>query len=593
LVHGELLPIRIDGQRVRFGYLGRDSRLRALEIGVDPEPTRLISSRTDHRRPELAAAIEWLVPLAPNGSTRLSWRLAPAEVDVVDRSAALTAMAAPQRMKPTSRRAAGPSPSAVSIRVDDAAIQRIVDRALEDLELLHEDGPRTGEGFVAAGLPWFAALFGRDALLTAYEAVAFRPELAVEALTVLADHQAADGDRHGGEPGQMLHELRTGEMARLGEVPFGPSFGSVDATPLWLLVLGEANDWIGDPALVARLWPAALAALHWIEARTRPDPDGFLRYVGRPGALANEGWKDSPDSIRDRSGAIVPGPIALAEVQGYLYDAYRRLARVARWQADPGLADRLDRRARRLRGRFEAEFWIPDRGFPAMAIGRDGQAADAIASNPGQCLGTGLLGRAGEVAVARRILAGDMVSGGGIRTLAASEPAFDPLGYHIGSVWPHDTALIVGGLKRAGFDEAAVGVADRLLEAAGVLPAGRLPELVSGSARRAGHGPGAVPNACQVQAWASAAPLHLVRALLGLEADAKRHRLVLRRPALPTSVGRLTIAGLALGVARVDLEVTRRRTGLQVRATAVHGPLDGVLVRRSGRQPYGGQAVRG
>ncbi len=576
-VHGELLPPRVSGMTVRFAYLGLDSRMRMLDLSVEPAPSRPIAIGTARDGRELIATVEW--SLEPGqGTTTIGWTLRPAELAVGGRPAALAEVAGrdwtstgPGRVVPRQ------GPAGIEIKVDDPATQRVLDRSLADLDLLTEAGPRPGQRLLAAGLPWFAALFGRDSLLTAYEAIAFRPDLAVDALAILAERQAGDADTHGGEPGQILHELRTGEMARLGEVPFGPSFGSVDATPLWLVLLGESVDWLDDRALLERLWPAALRALAWIDARLQSDSDGFLAYNGRPGALANEGWKDSPDAVRDRDGAIVPSPIALAEVQGYVYDAWRRIARLARRRGQPGLATRLNRRAVRLRARFDTAFWSAVGGFPPMAIGRDGRLADAVASNIGQCLWTGILGAERADAVAARILAAEMDSGWGIRTLAASEPAFEPLGYHTGSVWPHDSALIAGGLKRAGFDDGALRVADHLLEAAMMLPAGRLPELISGAPRIAGEPPELVPQACPIQAWASAAPLHLVRVLLGLQPAALEQRLVLRRPQLPSSVDAITIRGLAVGRQHLDLEVRRDRQG--VRARVVGGRSSVQLVR--------------
>jgi glycogen debranching enzyme len=554
---GHLQPVRVDGSALRFAYVGRDNRVRRLAVTIDPEPGGPPLIGTARRGRELTATIRWLLVLRPGSTTTLRWTLEPSEAGIPGRWA----------RPAVRRRPAGASqPAEAGVEVDDPTIQRVLDRALADLHLLAEDGPRPGQRIIAAGLPWFAALFGRDSLLTAYEAIAFRPDLAVDALAVLAERQAQDGDPHGGEPGQILHELRTGEMARLGEVPFGPSFGSVDATPLWLVLLGEANDWLADQKLIDRLWPVALRALDWLDVRVRVGRDGFLGYAGRPGALANEGWKDSPDSVRDHAGAVVPAPIALAEVQGYVHDAWRRMARLATSRGETGLAGRLNRRAARLRVRFGPAFWVAERGFPAMALGAAGRVADAIASNPGQCLWSGILERGMAAAVAARLLAPDMDSGWGIRTLAASELAFDPLGYHTGSVWPHDTALIVGGLKRAGFDDAARQVADHLLQAAAALPGGRLPELVSGEQRRTGVGPGVVPEACLIQAWASAAPLHLVRVLLGLEPQPPSAQLVLRRPDLPSSIGLIRIRGLAVGSRRMDLEVSRRRGGLRARA---------------------------
>ncbi len=577
---GELLPVRVEGSRIRFAYLGRDLRLRSLAVELSLQPTEPIIPAVSRRGREARVRVDWRLAPGPMGAARLGWRIEPSEVEVIDRSMAVALQSGPIPPLARTRPAAPASFVAASIRVDDGTVQRVLDRALDDLFLLGEDGPSPGERIVAAGLPWFAALFGRDALLTGFESIAFRPDLARDALTVLADHQATAGDaRRGARPGQVLHELRTGEMARLGEVPFGPSFGTVDATPLWLVLLGETLDWTGDAGLLERLWPNALRAIEWIDGRVDRDPSGFLRYRGRPGALANEGWKDSPDAIRDRAGAIVPPPIALAEVQGYLYDAWRRLARLASIQGDAALAARLAGRARDLRARFNAEFRVADRAAMAMAMGGDGRVADAIASNVGQCLGAGILDSANAADVARRLLGPDMDSGWGIRTLSALEPAYEPDGYHTGSVWPHDTALITGGLKQAGFDEAAVGLADRLLEAAAALPDARLPELISGEPRLAGRPPGSIERACRIQAWASAAPLHLVRSLLGLEPDAALGRLTLERPTLPSAVGLMRIEGLLVGPSRLDLEIRRMAGGLVVRPTTGGHPIQ-VVVRR-------------
>ena len=419
-----------------------------------------------------------------------------------DRRAAEAAVEArPRKALRHRRRAALPAVTGVEIDVDDPAMQAVLDRSLADLVLLGEDEPGSSERLVAAGLPWYAALYGRDSLLTAYEAIAFRPDLATDALTILASHQALAGDRHGGEPGQILHELRTGEMARCGEVPFGPSFGSVDATPLWLVLLGEANDWLGDPALLDRLWPAALRALGWLDARLRLDEGRFLRYVGRPGALANEGWKDSPDAVRDRSGATVPAPIALAEVQGY------RLRRLA---AD-GQAGTAARRAasRRSPGppRGPAAAPVPRlrSGLPIEASRRWPSAATTASPMRSPRMSANACGRGSSTRPWPRPSPGGSsrrtwIRAGGSGRWRHSEPAFDPLGYHTGSVWPHDTALIAGGLKRAGFDAAAIHVADELLEAALALPASRLPELLSGEARdpsAARRGASTAPARCR------------------------------------------------------------------------------------------------
>jgi glycogen debranching enzyme len=578
---GELLPAWLTPYGARFGYLGLDHRLRLLDVEIESPAGWTMATSVRRAGRESVATIDWRIHLEPGEGSRAIWRLNPAELDVASRAEADRRMARPRlavRRSSNSR----PGPRAVSIRIDDPTIQRVVDRALADLEMLSEDGPGPGQRFLAAGLPWFAALFGRDSLLAAGEAIAFRPDLAVDALTVLAERQAARVDpAFAAEPGQILHELRTGEMASLGEVPFGSWFGSVDATPLWLVLLAEADGWLRDRDLVDRLWPHALRALAWIDARLSKDPAGFLRYDGRPGALANEGWKDSPDAIRDRSGAIVQGPIALAEVQGYVHEAWARLSAIAFARGDRDLGRTLAAQARGLRARFGPAFWVADRTFLAMAIGAAGQLADAVASNPGQALSSGILDRRTAASVARRILAPDMDSGWGIRTLAASEPAFDPAGYHTGSVWPHDTALITAGLRRAGFDQAAIGVADRLLQAAASLPEYRLPELLRGDQRSPTEAaPGLVAGACPVQAWASAAPLHLLRTLLGLRPDARANRLAMERPTLPSAVSRVELGGLAVGSARLDLDIRRTRRGVTARAVRAEGIAELVTTSR-------------
>ena len=279
-----------------------------------------------------------------------------------------------------------------AIASDNELFDRLIVRSVADLRLLLNDGPRADERYLAAGVPWFATLFGRDALISAYEAIAFRPDLAVSTLEVLAARQAVvDDPRTDAEPGKILHEVRTGEMARTGELPFATYYGSVDSTPLWLILLGETHDWTGDDALVDRLWPNALAALAWIDRFGDLDGDGFVEYRRRAElGLINQGWKDSTDAIRDRDGRTAVPPVALAEVQGYVHDAKRRMARLARHRAEHELADRLEREADQLRTRFNDAFWIADRGFFAMAL--DGsKRPNALASNVGQALWGGII----------------------------------------------------------------------------------------------------------------------------------------------------------------------------------------------------------
>ena len=370
-----------------------------------------------------------------------------------------------------------------TVESDHELFNLVVKRSISDLRLLINDGPGPDQRYVAAGVPWFTTLFGRDALITAFQSLAFRPQLAVETLEVLAAYQATEDDPwRDAEPGKILHELRTGEMARAGELPHTPYYGSVDSTPLWLVLLGATFDWTGDRALVDRLWPNALAALDWIERYGDKDGDGFIEYERRSErGLLNQGWKDSGDAIRDRTGRECKPPIALAEVQGYVFDAKRRMARLARdaWRRGDGRPTRT-REATELAARFEAAFWVEDQRYYAMALDADKRHADAIGSNAGQCLWSGIVSQERSGDVVERLLQGPMFSGWGIRTYASGQPGYNPIGYHTGTVWPHDTSLIAAGFKRYGFDEASNRLVGPMMEAAQRFPDYRLPELFCG-----------------------------------------------------------------------------------------------------------------
>ncbi len=441
------------------------------------------------------------------------------------------------------------------VESDNEIFNLTIGRSVADLRLLVNDGPGPGERYVAAGVPWFTTLFGRDAILTSYEALAFRPQIAVETLGVLAARQAsAPDDWRDAEPGKILHELRTGEMARAGELPFTPYYGSVDSTPLWLILLGATYEWTGDRALVDRFWPNALAALEWIDRFGDRDGDGLVEYARRSDrGLVNQGWKDSADAVRDRHGTLAKAPIALAEVQGYVYDAKRRMSRLATLRGEHDLAARLDAEAKALRSRFEEAFWVETEAFYAMALDGEKQRADAVASNPGQCLWSGIVSSDHAQDVVDRLLDRSMFSGWGIRTYAANQPGYNPIGYHTGTVWPHDTALIAAGLKRYGFHDEANLLIGRVLEAAQQFPAFRLPELFCGFDRDDTGVPVPYPVACSPQAWAAGAPFLFVQTMLGLEAHADRGELELRRPELPSWLRSVRLTNLRVGDAVVDL----------------------------------------
>ncbi len=405
----------------------------------------------------------------------------------------------------------------------------------------------------AAGLPWFMALFGRDSIITSYQALPFQPRLALTTLEALAELQATDfDDFRDAEPGKILHELRCGELARTGEVPHTPYYGTHDATPLFLVLLDEYERWTGDLDLVRRLEPAARAALGWVRRFGDPDGDGYLEYRTRSQAgLINQGWKDSWNSSLFADGRIAEPPIALCEVQGYAYDARVRTARLARlaW-GDPALADSLEAEAAELRRRFNVDFWSARRGHFVHALDGGKRQVDALTSNIGHLLWSGIVDENRAAAVVDRLMAPDMFSGWGIRTMSAQDDGYNPIEYHNGTVWPHDTGIIAEGFRRYGYREQASTLALAVIEAAEFF-AYRLPEVFAGFAREPGRSPVQYPTASRPQAWSAGAPLLAVRTLLGLDAGETGLGV---SPHLPDSLADLCVRGLQLRGERRDVQ---------------------------------------
>ncbi|HUC01107.1 MAG TPA: glycogen debranching N-terminal domain-containing protein [Solirubrobacterales bacterium] len=409
------------------------------------------------------------------------------------------------------------------LEAEDPGLARTYRASLSDLGALrmHPD-LSGGETLPAAGLPWFMALFGRDSLITSFQTLPYRPGLAATTLRVLAARQALDRDNfHEREPGKILHELRFGELTARGERPHSPYFGTADATPLFLVLLDEYHRWSGDDQLVRALEPNARAALNWIEDSGDRDGDGYVEYQCRnlQTGLVNQCWKDSWNSIQFADGSLAQGPIATSEIQGYVYDAQIRSARLARevW-GDEALADRLELRAGALRSSFHDDFWIPERGCYALALDGDKRQVDGLASNIGHLLWSGLLDEVSAAAVAGRLLGEELFSGWGVRTLAAGEAGYNPLGYHTGTVWPHDNSLIAAGLARYGHDRAAGTIAASILSAAPYFEH-RLPEVFAGFPKSLTSVPVAFPTASRPQAWAAGTPLLMLTTLLGIGPD--------------------------------------------------------------------------
>lgn len=451
------------------------------------------------------------------------------------------------------------------LRADLDLLEHVYRRSIVDLAALRLCAEVEGNEYSlpAAGLPWFMAIFGRDTLITSYQALWVGPDLALGALRALAALQGTvEDDFRDEEPGKILHEIRFGELSALGVKPHRPYYGTADATPLWLILLSEYHRWTGDDRTVREFEPNARRALEWIDRYGDRDGDGYVEYATRsPQGLTNQGWKDSWDGVRFADGRLPEPPIAIAEVQGYVYDAKLRTAELAAdvW-GDPGLAARLRREAAALRERFSRDFWVDERGgYYAIGLDREERRIDSMASNMGHLLWSGIVPEDRARIVAERLLSRAMFSGWGIRTLSEEDAAYNPIGYHTGTVWPHDNSLIAAGLARYGFREEANRVALAMLDAA-AFTGYRLPEVFAGYARGEAPFPVRYPTACSPQAWAAAAPFLFLRVMLGLEAVGGELRC---DPRLPPEVGRVRLHGLHAFGTHFDVEAegTSGRTG--------------------------------
>jgi glycogen debranching enzyme len=441
-------------------------------------------------------------------------------------------------------------------------------RSLVDLAALRFSPPIAGgRSLPAAGLPWFMAMFGRDSILTSLQALPFQPELAATTLRALGDWQGVGIDDFRDEdPGRILHEMRYGELTAFEERPHSPYYGSADATPLYVVLLDEYERWTGDRAIVRELELEARAALDWIDEYADLQGNGYVSYQRRneDTGLENQCWKDSWDSISFRDGRLPGFPRATCELQGYAYDAKVRGARLARicWK-DEELAARLEREAADLKRRFNRDFWVEDGQYFALALDEYGAQVDALASNNGHLLWSGIVDKSKAKAVARHLLGPRLFSGWGVRTLAEGEGRYNPIGYHVGTVWPFDNSFIAWGLRRYGFKEEAAAIAAGILEAADFF-AGRLPEAFGGYERGETRYPVQYPTACSPQAWSTGTPLLLLRTMLGLEPQGE-HLIV--DPALPDTIGHLELLDIpgrwgridAFGRGRVDVGRQRAR----------------------------------
>jgi glycogen debranching enzyme len=449
------------------------------------------------------------------------------------------------------------------VRTSWDTLRHTYDRSLRDLAALrlHTEALPEGAAIPAAGLPWFMAVFGRDSLITSYQALPFVPQLASATLQVLARHQATERDDfRDAEPGKILHELRFGELTYFGDSPQSPYYGSADSTPLFLILLDEYERWSGDTDLMLALEPQARAALDWLEHHGDLDGDGYLEYERRNvvSGLENQCWKDSWDSIVYPDGRLASLPRATCELQGYAYDARIRTARLARkvWR-DSATADRLERDAADLKARFNTDFWVEDGDFFALALDGDKHQVPTLTSNMGQLLWSGIVDDSKVDAVVDHLMGERLFSGWGVRTLATGQPAFNPLSYHDGTVWPHDNGLIAAGLARYRRRDEAGRIAVAIFEAAAHFDH-RLPEVFAGYPRSLTEFPVEYPTACSPQAWGAGTPLLLIRVLLGLEPQGNG---LTSTPYVPGAIGSLGVTGVPSRWGRADTPITLTTRG--------------------------------
>jgi glycogen debranching enzyme len=459
------------------------------------------------------------------------------------------------------------------------AFNRWVRRSTSDLRMMITD---TDHGpYPYAGIPWFSTPFGRDGIITALERLWAAPDLARGVLAFLAETQATTrDDARDAQPGKILHEMRGGEMAALNEVPFGRYYGSADATPLFVVLAHAYYERTGDLTFIERIWPHVNAALEWMDRDGDLDRDGFIEYQRQSATgLVQQGWKDSWDSVFHADGSLAEAPIALSEIQGYAYAAWRGAAQLAAARDDGRHADAWNERAATLQARFDKAFWCDDLGTYALALDGTKRPCRVAASNAGHCLFTGIANRARAPLVAAALMSDQSFGGWGVRTVAAGAARYNPMSYHNGSVWPHDNAIVAAGLAKYGFTGDAARITNAMFDLSQAVDLNRLPELICGFHRRAGDSPTLYPVACAPQAWAAGAVYLLVQACLGLQVQAMPARVSFSRAALPESIESLQILNLSVASATVDLHLTRHADDVSVTVVRRKGTVEIVATK--------------
>lgn len=599
---GDLLAPEWEDGILKLRYNGRDGVLRSTQVTFDRQPDSVDINAPEHVRPSIeigvmlpvvgepsyhitidppTATLTWHTVLQPNVPVHLALHVmpytsdegAPVETDLMEN--ALPGQFAPPAPLPSvSPDGDGRYDRSVNrmrfsywsweilssrLSTDNEEFNILLKRSVTDLRVLSSV---QGNGyFPSAGIPWYACPFGRDSIITAMQTLSLNPLIAVGTLRVLAKYQGTREDPWREEqPGKILHEMRQGEMARLGMVPHSPYYGTVDATPLFVWLFVETMRWIDDPALYEELLPNVRLAVEWIDKYGDVDGDGFVEYVASTShtGIRNQVWKDSGDSVQFPDGHLADTPLAAVEVQGYVYIAKKGLGELYIRKGLREEGEKLIAEAEELKVKFNEAFWMPEANFYTQGLDRDKLQVPTISSNPGHTLWTGIADEDKARLTVARLMEPDMLSGWGIRTISSESPSYNPMSYHNGSIWPHDNSIIMAGLKNYGYTEEALTILTQISEAAQYFRYARLPELYCGFPRdKIYHsGPSEYPVSCSPQAWAAGASILMLQALLGLQVDAHQNRVRIS-PKLPEWLSSLRLSNLRVGQKRVDLLVER------------------------------------
>ena len=564
--HGNRLEPEVMNDGLVLGYQGLDRRFRRTRIAFDPAPNRLSKSTGNfqiHLEPGRDASYQWMIACEVDGD---SYRDVKPHYDTVIQQAA-RAFERTRAQEP-------------HIFTDNEQFNDWVNRSLADLHMMRTDtqyGP-----YPYAGVPWFSTVFGRDGIITALQCLWFDPAIARGVLAYLAANQAdAEKPDQDAQPGKVLHEFRDDEMAVLGEVPFRRYYGSIDATPLFVMLAGAYYRRTADREFVGSIWPNVQRALEWIDRYGDSDGDGFVEYSRRSKhGLVHQGWKDSQDSVFHSDGTLAEPPIALCEVQSYVYAAKLAASELAALLGDHTVARELKKQAESLRHRFEGTFWCEELSTYALALDGNKRPCRVRTSNAGHCLFAGIATEDHAQRVASTLTDETSFSGWGIRTIASSEARYNPMSYHNGSVWPHDNSLIAAGFARYELKGSAAMVLAGLMDASIFFDLHRLPELFCGFPRRPGESPTLYPVACAPQAWASAAVFLSLQSCLGLDVLGPERRVMFSKPFLPQFLPQVSIRDLKVGDSSVDLLLTRHDEGdVGVNVLRRNGALEIVVLK--------------